>query len=199
MINELIVQKANYLFEQYGLRSVTIDDVCKELRISKKTFYNHFTQKEELVDAVITFQKKQQIEKYEKLLKNKNAIESLIIIINEIRKSMENESQFICHDLEKYYPKIFKKHEDINRENTRIGFELNLKQGIDEGFYRQDIDVELLSHFHSIQIKNTFEQLKETTNKYTKKRLLEFFIDLIVHFIANEKGLQYMNDHKMAK
>lgn len=192
---ELIVSTATRLFEQFGIRSVSIDNVCAELHISKKTFYNYFTQKEDLVEAVLTYKRAADLEKYGKLLKNKNAIDSLIIIIKEIKKNVENESLSMCYDLEKYYPKINEKFEQEKREGIRIGFEMNLRQGIEEGYYRNDLDVELISFFHSIQIKNTFEQMSQDNKKYSKKRLVDFFIDLMIHLIANEKGLKYVEEN----
>jgi len=192
---EIIVSMATRLFEQFGIRSVSIDNVCTELRISKKTFYNYFPQKEDLVEAVLIYQRKMNLEKYGKILKNKNAIDSLILIIKEIKKSVEHESVSMCYDLEKYYPKINEKFELEKREGIRAGFELNLRQGIEEGYYRNDLDVELISFFHSIQIKNTFEQMSQDNKKYSKKRLVDFFIDLMIHLIANEKGLRYMEEN----
>ena len=197
ILQENIIQVASRLFEQFGIRSVSIDNVCKELHISKKTFYIHFEQKEDLVDAVLNYQKKSNYEKYEKLFRNKNAIDSLIVIIKEIKKSLESESLSMCYDLEKYYPKVFQKHESLRRNEIRQGFEMNLRQGIAEGYYRDDLDVELISLFHSIQIKNNFELMEQSPKKYTKKRLIEFFIDLMIHLIANEKGLQYMKEHSL--
>lgn len=194
---EIIVITAGRLFDQFGIRAVSIDTVCNELRISKKTFYTHFPQKEDLVDAVLTYQKQSNQEKYEKLLKNKNAVDSLIQIIKEIKKSIENESLLMCHDLEKYYPRVYEKHELIKKNIIRQGFEMNLKMGIEEGYYRDDLDVELISLFHSVQIKNTFEMMQQANKKYTKKRLVDFFIDLMIHLIANEKGLKYMEEQSM--
>jgi len=199
ILQENIIQVASRLFEQFGIRSVSIDNVCKELHISKKTFYIHFEQKEDLVDAVLNYQKKSNYEKYEKLFRNKNAIDSLIVIIKEIKKSLESESLSMCYDLEKYYPKVFQKHESLRRNEIRQGFEMNLRQGIAEGYYRDDLDVELISLFHSIQIKNNFELMEQSPKKYTKKRLIEFFIDLMIHLIANEKGLQYMKEHSLTE
>ncbi|MDD4971374.1 MAG: TetR/AcrR family transcriptional regulator [Paludibacter sp.] len=198
-LQESIIQVASRLFEQFGIRSVSIDNVCTELHISKKTFYIHFEQKEDLVDAVLNYQKKSNYEKYEKLFRNKNAIDSLIVIIKEIKKSLESESLSLCYDLEKYYPKVFQKHEFLRRNEIRQGFEMNLRQGIAEGYYREDLDVELISLFHSIQIKNNFELMEQSPKKYTKKRLIEFFIDLMIHLIANEKGLQYMKEHSLTE
>jgi len=194
-LNIKIIETANRLFDQFGIRSVSIDNVCSELRISKKTFYLHFTQKEDLVDAVLLYQKKKHYDKFEKIFKNKNAIDSLILIIKEIKKTMETESQTMCYDLEKYYPKVHEKHELQSAKEMKMGFEMNIKQGIAEGLYREDLDIELISLFHSIQIKNTFEMMLQSSKKYSKKQLLDFFFDLMIHLIANEKGLKYMEEH----
>jgi len=192
ILHENIILVSSRLFEQFGIRSVSIENICKELHISKKTFYIHFPQKKDLVDEVLMYINKKNYEKFEKLFKNKNAIDSLILIIREIKKTMESESLCLCYDLRKYYPKVFEKHEILRRSEIREGFEKILIQGITEGFYREDLDVELISLFHSIQIKNNFELMQQSPKKYTKKRLVEFFIDLMIHLIANEKGLQYI-------
>lgn len=184
------------MFEQFGIRSISIDNVCSELHISKKTFYLHFQQKEDLVDAVLVFQKKINYERFEKLFKDKNAIESLTLIIKEIKKNVETESQTMCFDLQKYYPKVYEKHELIKTQEMKLGFVTNLKQGIAEGYYRENLDIELISLFHSIQIKNTFELMEQSSKKYTKKRLVDFFLDLMVHLIANEKGLKYLEEQE---
>ncbi len=194
-LNENIVQTASKLFDQFGIRSVSIDNVCSELRISKKTFYNHFTQKEDLVDAVLTYQNKNTNERFEKLFLGKNAIDSLILMIKEIKRSVENESPTMCYDLQKYYPNVYDKHEAIKSKEMKLGFEMNLHQGIAEGYYRNNLDIELISLFHSIQMKNTFELMHQSSKKYTKKRLIDFFLDLMVHLIANDKGLKYMEEH----
>jgi len=194
-LNLKIIETANRLFNQFGTRSVSIDNVCSELRISKKTFYLHFTQKEDLVDAVLSFQEKKYYDKFEKLFKNKNAIDSLILIIKEIKKNLETESQTMCYDLEKYYPKVHEKHELQRAKNMKMGFEMNINQGIAEGLYREDLDIELISLFHSIQIKNTFEMMLQSSKRYSKKQLLDFFFDLMIHLIANEKGLKYMEEN----
>jgi AcrR family transcriptional regulator len=192
---ELIVSTAERLFEQFGIRSVSIDNVCNELRISKKTFYNYFPQKEDLVEAVLVYQRNIQHEKFLKIFKNKNAIDSLILTIREIRKTIGQESLAMCNDLEKYYPKVNDKYEQIAREEIRAGFERFLNQGIEEGYFRDDLDVEMIALFHSLQMKKTFEQMSQDPKKYSKKRIFDFFIDLMIHLIANEKGLKYMDEH----
>ena len=192
---ELIISTASRLFDQFGIRSVSIDNVCAELRISKKTFYTYFPQKEDLVEAVLMFQRKIQHERFAKMFKNKNAIDSLIISIIEIKKTVGHESLAMCYDLEKYYPQVNLKMEQISNQQMRAGFERFLRQGIDEGYFREDLDVEMIAFFHSLQVKKTFDVMSQDPKKYSKKRIIDFFVDLMIHLIANEKGLKYVEEH----
>jgi AcrR family transcriptional regulator len=191
-----IIQKSTELFVQYGLRSISIDDICSELRISKKTFYNIFPQKEDLIIAVLQFQHTTVIKKFQALTVNKNAVESLIIIVKEVRKNINNVSQALYYDLEKYYPQLLERLEDKKQELIQKGFEANLIQGKKEGLYRDDLNEELVSLFYSMQIRSIFSTLSERKwKKYTKKQLLDFFIDVIFRLIVTEEGKQYLKEH----
>ena len=194
-LKENITQTASKLFHRSGVRNISIDEVCAELRISKKTFYQHFQQKEDLIGAVIEENKQQHFEKFEKNLRNKNAIDSLIFIIKELKKNSDCKPHQLWFDIQKYYPKVFEKYEIMKIEAIKIGFEHNLIQGIEEGYYRKDLDIELASFFHSVQMKTTFELMQENQEKYSKKRMMDFYIDLIIHLIANEQGLKYLEEN----
>lgn len=192
---EQIIQTATKMFHQFGIRNVSITEICSELRISKKTFYIHFAQKQDLVDAIISYEKNINAEKFIKGIKNKNAIDALVYIVREIKKNVDCAPQALWYDVEKYYPQVYEKYNQEKLETIRNGFEQNLIQGIEEGYYRTDLDIELTSYFHSIQLKTTFEMMEQSTRKYSKKRLLDFFIDLLFHLIVSEKGLKYMNEN----
>ena len=192
---ENIIQTASRLFHKSGVRNVTIDEVCSELRISKKTLYLHFKNKEELIAAVIEDVKKQNFDKFERNLVNKNAIDSLIFIVKEIKKHADCESHQLWFDIQKYYPKVFDKHEKEHMETIRLGFTKNLVQGIAEGYYRADLDIEMATYYHAMHMRNTFELMQENERKFSKKRMMDFYIDLIVHLIANEKGMKYLEEN----
>ncbi len=194
-LKQNIIQTASKLFHRSGVRNITIDEVCNELRISKKTFYQHFQQKEDLIGAVIDENKQQHFEKFEKNLRNKNAIDSLIFIIKELKRNSECEPHQLWFDIQKYYPKVFDKYESMKIEAIKAGFEMNLRQGIEEGYYRKNLDIELASFFHSVQMRTTFEMMQENQKKYSKKRMMDFYIDLIIHLIANETGLKYLEEN----
>lgn len=194
-----IIQVAGEQFHQIGIRNVSIDAVCSELRMSKKTFYQYFNKKEELIEAVIAHAQEEHMEKTHKSIKDKNAIEVFIFMIKEIKKTAECSPFMFWHDLKKYYPTLYNKYDQSKQELIKTAFEDNIMQGIKEGYYRDNLDIELLSFFHSVQINNTFEMMMQSQKKYTLKRLTDFFIDMIIHLLVNEKGLTYVQENLKEK
>ena len=193
-LSQHIIQSAYSKFMQFGIRSVSIDDICNELRISKKTFYRIFSKKEDLVEATIGFQVSFLAEKFEKMYRHKNAIDALIVIIKEVKKHSHPDCTAYYYDLEKYYPSIFNRLKERKSEWIRLSFEKNLRQGIEEGFYRQDLDIELSSMFHAVQLNNSYKDILNHHPKIPVKRMNDFYIDMIVRLITNEKGLKYVEE-----
>lgn len=189
-----IIETASVLFMQKGCRTISMDDVCAELRMSKKTLYTYFPKKEDLIEAVLLRWMTIQREYITKKMTELNSVDFFVAMTNHLRKSVNDQPYVFIEELKKYYPRLNERFEEQQKEFTMSSFSHNLKKGIEEGYFREDLDIELLSLFHAIQIKNTFEMMKNSSNKYTKKRLVEFFIDVMVHLIANEKGLKYIKE-----
>lgn len=190
-----ILDSACQKFEQYGIRSVSIDDICKDVRVSKKTFYQIYPKKEDLIEAVLEYTSDIAQKKFEEIQKNINAVDALVAIIKEVRKYSEETKNSFQYDLEKYYPEVYDAFQDKQKEKIFRSFEHNIRQGIAEGYYREDLDVELVSMFHALQIKNSFKEMRQSMPKIPLKRLNDFYIDIVVRLIANDKGLQYIEDH----
>ncbi|MGC3976888.1 MAG: hypothetical protein QM751_00760 [Paludibacteraceae bacterium] len=71
-------------------------------------------------------------------------------------------------------------------------------KGIEEGYYRSDMDVELVSLFHSAPIKTLYEEMLASEPKIKEKRLTNFIIDLTLRLVTNEKGFEYVQN-KLSK
>lgn len=194
-MRDTILQIAISQFHQLGIRSVSVDDICATLRISKKTFYQHFKKKEDLIEEIILHVQKEFVGRCMRQQKDKNSIDILIMNIREIKRAIEKESFLFWYDLKKYYPSLYSRYYDLQRDVVRTTFEQNIRRGIDEGFYRNDIDIEMLSYFHTIQMRHTFETMIEDQQLFPMKRVVDFFIDLMVHLIVNEKGLRYLEEN----
>ena len=195
---EQILEVAGRFFLKYGIRAVSIDDICSELRISKKTFYQHFGSKEDLILALHNALMAEKKNLFAKIMDGKNAIQSLIDLSKEARKKIEANHELIDKDLKKYYPAIYEQVEKAHREQSADFFKKNLEKGIEEGFYREDIDIEFVAIFlfQNTQIASVYEELQKIDKKqYTKKKMMDLFFDLYLRVVVNDKGMAYYEEH----
>lgn len=125
-----------------------MDDVARLAGISKKTLYEHFTDKEELVGEVVKFMLDQnECLTREVMQTSKNAIEQLIDIITLVEKMIQGINIVCFVDLQRYYPKAWAYLEKHKHECLLSDIRRNLEQGIREGLFREDIDVNIISTY----------------------------------------------------
>ena len=190
-----ILNTSAALFRKCGLRSVSIDDVCKELRISKKTFYNYFKQKEELIEQVlhnIHEQNKNKSQSSWDLEDGKNCIDVFMELDKKVKFDTEENKKHISmlFDLEKYYPKIFQRHVDMMREIQCEAMRKFINRGLNEGVFRQDLDIDFTAFFIASQFGNLKSFIQDKKRR-DFSRAFCFFRDVIIRILANEKGMDY--------
>ncbi|MEA4840182.1 MAG: TetR/AcrR family transcriptional regulator [Bacteroidales bacterium] len=190
-----IKKTAAKLFLKYGLRSVSIDDICNELHISKKTFYTQFSQKEALIESVLMEHNEKQLKKQENKYNpcqcEGNAIDQLMKV-SEFHSSTKND-RFVnfFYDLNKYYPEIHKRMSQQNQEHIREYIRLNILTGIQENLFRSDIDIESMTRFLSVQFITVMNLNTNKINKASLLRSIEFVMDVYVRVLCNKEGLEY--------
>jgi AcrR family transcriptional regulator len=191
-----ITDAAAALFKKCGLRSVSIDDVCKELRISKKTFYNYFKQKDELIEQVLLcmHELKKTKTKYPWVYdSSKNIIDILMEFDKTIKNNAENEKKHwsMIFDLEKYYPKIFQQREEAMKAHNLEIIKILINKGLEEGIFRKDMDIELTAMFLASQFRTMMELIMHDDRKMNYGKMLGFISDVVIRILANEKGMVY--------
>ncbi len=146
---EQITEKAIRLFLKYGIKSLTMDDVARELGISKKTLYQYFEDKNDLVKKVATLNLQQEQCKIQEALKySANAIEEMLNINRCVREQVKDMHPSILFDLQKYHPEayeIFKQHKFSYVMQIMLK---NLNRGIEEGIYRKDLHPEIVARIY---------------------------------------------------
>jgi len=196
---EKIVITASELFALYGLKSVSIDDICRKMGISKKTFYESFKTKEELVDAVLERKDKLIGEQFRSTLEsiNGNAIDELLAFMGMHRlwaTINQDKHPAMLHDLQKYYITVWTKSIERKEKRVKDFFIHNIKKGISEGLYRAEIDIEMLCVYFGF--KQTLKLFKDSDclkeHKLTNQRIAHFIIDLITHYITTPIGWEYL-------
>ncbi len=169
-----------------------MDDIARKIGISKKTLYELFKDKDELVLECIKCMLNDNQAQTEKALKNSiNAIDQAINILMIMEKMIRGMNPVCYLDLQRFYPSAAKY---LNDHKDSFMFQCisdNLKQGIQEGFYREDIDIEIISRFrmesalivfqHDLFPQETYDIVKVNTQIFAH----------YIYGIASSKG------HKM--
>lgn len=189
------------LFKRYGIRSLTMDDISRELGISKKTLYEHVKNKEELVDLAFETGFLECINNFEAVdKKEKNAMEEQFEVHQNLIKMMKDYNPATDYDLKKYYPHLHKKHKDKHIQFIYQSAYENLKKGKKEGLYRKDIDEEVIANMVILRYDYMTES-KYFASKISSGPAVFFKIfEYHLRGIASEKGLamltQYINKNK---
>ncbi len=106
-MKERIIKSALNLFWRYGIKSVTMDDIAKDLGISKRTIYQHYSDKEAILALVIQEEIKSQKCEMEKLDQQaSNPIEQMMYSSTQMRDTLSNMNPTLLYDLKKYYPEL---------------------------------------------------------------------------------------------
>lgn len=197
-LKKYIIEESDKLFCQYGFKSVTMDDIAKHLGMSKKTIYQNFADKNELVDILIADKLGNQSCKMNDCAKNaKNAIHEIFLTIADIKELMGALNPKLFYDLQKYHPKAWLKFRNFKEKNLLITIRNNLKRGIEEGLYRSEINVDILSQLRLDHSSIVFQEHDHyTMNKYN---IAQVIIEKTEHFlygISNEKGLALIATYK---
>lgn len=189
---ERILNSALSLYSKYGIKSITMDDLCRELGISKKTLYQHVTDKQDLIRKVIDYEIELQRKGMEKMfLSEMNAIDELMHVNKQIHLSESIHSPTFYFDLKKYYPVIYTEWVEYKRSRLYEMIMRNLKKGVAEGLFRQDMDARVISKLHMARVEMLHASGIIEENELSTGRFIDEIFKYHIHGICNDKGLKY--------
>lgn len=190
LMKEKILHKASEMFLNLGFKSVTMDDIASELGMSKKTIYSHFPTKLKLVEATTFFVVDNVNEAICSILSaDHNPIEEVFTIKSVVNNQLKNEKSSPHYQLQKYYPKIFKRLKDKQFESVNECIVSNLKRGIEQGYYRKDIKIDLITRFYFSGNMSLTNKELFPLNTYGMASLKDAFLEYHIRAIATKKGL----------
>ncbi|SFB09893.1 transcriptional regulator, TetR family [Flavobacterium swingsii] len=187
-MKEKIIKTATDMFLKLGFKSVTMDDIACEMCISKKTIYKFFSNKEVLI-AEGTEIIHQNIHKIidEIVAKNFNAIEENFEIRKMFKEMFQSLDTSPLFQLKKHYPEIYQKMMANEIEDCNTVFTQNIIKGIEQGLYRENLDVETYVKFYYTLIFS----INETTQKESEALKLELdALEYHTRAIATSEGIK---------
>jgi len=189
-----ILLKVRELYMKYGIKSITMDDVARELSISKKTLYQYVSDKDELVGMFIENEIELRQEEICKCFQSSlNAIEELFEISIFMNKMMREQNPATEYDLKKYYPIHFQKMVKTRRERMYNYILMNLNKGKEEGLYREDMNEEVIAKLYLSRSENIHFNELFTVEEFTSIKLFVELINYHVRGIATEKGIMVLD------
>ena len=184
--------KAHDLVMQYGIRSVSMDDIAGALGMSKKTIYHYYADKDQLIEEII----KDKVEESRvSCLKDKqtakDAVHEVFLAMEMMQEMFQQMNPSVVHDMEKFHPKahahfVKHKYDFLYKVLTE-----NIERGIEEGLYRPEIKPDIIVKARLENLLLSFNQLVYPKNKYS---VIDVEIQLTEHFLF---GLSSQKGHKL--
>ena len=188
-----IIEEVGQMYLRHGIRSVTMDDVAAELGISKKTLYQFFTDKAELVNEVVNHFLMKDENYHAKDHGKLNAIDRLFWIREHVFKMIKVVYNNLEYDLRKSYPEVYKKISDYRRQRIHTDNFSIMEQGKREGLFRKEIDSELIAKLAVGRFLFVFNPDNKIFSDDEVKDISFFdkMLDYHFHGVCTEKGIAY--------
>jgi AcrR family transcriptional regulator len=198
--NELeIVEKSFQVFMQFGIKSVTMDDVARHLGVSKKTLYKYVEDKNDLVKKALTMSCDIENANIEAICeKNLNAIDESFEISNYIFKHIQTMHPSIVFDLQKYHTEAWLEFRNEKRSKIDECYMRNMNKGMKEGLYRDDINPEIITKFYTQRFDILFDPEIFPLDRFNPADTYIEIFRYHIRGIASEKGIKYLKE-KMKK
>ena len=191
-----IVEEAAVMFRTYGIRAVTMDMLASQLGISKRTIYEVFRDKDELLQGVLKWMKEKQAETMEKIFsESANVIEAIFKMLDMMNNHLQNMSPAFQMDMKRYH------HEMVRNPGGQVEFPYSssnseiIKRGIKEGIFRKDIDIDITNKCMLEVAKMSNDKTVFPPDDYISKDVVRTFYLNYLRGISTQKGLDLINLH----
>jgi AcrR family transcriptional regulator len=194
---EKILVGAEELFFRYGIRSVTMDDIAKHLGMSKKTIYQYYKEKDEIIHRLMQGNvKKHELTFTESYEKAANIVDEVFCIMKNIQEIFSKINPQFIYELQKYYPQTWKLFKEFKEDFILKMVERSLEKGKKEGHVREDVNVKILARLRMEQIEWAMNPAAFPPDKF---KILEVHLVIVEHFlygICTLKGHKLINKYK---
>jgi len=190
-----IIEKAQDLFFRYGLRSITMDDLAREMTISKKTLYASFSNKQEIINIITLNLIGEHEQNCKRIKKNAdNAIQEVLMYVTSLKSIFQQFNQKIIYEMKKYYPESWQIFKKYIGEFVSESIMNNLNRGIKEGLYRNNInkDINVKLRIEQMQIIST---LFLSTPNFSKKKVFKELFLQILYGMSTLKGHNLIDNY----
>lgn len=197
---EKILKTALQLFFKYGIKHVTMDDIAKELGMSKKTIYQFFKEKDDLINQLT----EQEFKLHEKEFNDINRVaedplHEIMLISEKMKLMMQSINPMFFMDLQKFYPAAYQRFKQFRNECAFQNVLSNIKRGVHLGIYRSEIDIDFAAKYRLSQIDMIMFGEHFTYEKTSFAKANQCLLEMFIYGICTLKGHKLFNSYKKIK
>lgn len=190
-----ILERATQVYMKYGIKSVTMDDLAKELSISKKTVYKYYSDKPELVKAIIDMKvQMDQAVCTNSTQQSENAIEEMISISKFIIANIGNINPTVFYDLQKHYPEAWKIIEEHKWGYVLNEITTNIERGIKEGLYRKNLNSKIIGKQYVVSTDMITNSAVFPWPEFEFEPLFREIMRFQLNGLVNDNGRKYLKE-----
>ncbi len=189
---DYILKNVGRLYLKHGIRAITMDMVAAEFGISKKTLYQFFKDKKDLIDQVINYYLDRSVLDQSMECPG-NAIDRILNMRKHLSQLMKQFNNNLEFDLKKSYPGLYEKVHELKRKSIFEHTVKNISDGIESGLFRAELDTEFIAKLqvgrmlYTMNPDNEIFDISETTSPVYFDKVIDYHM----HAICTEKGLEY--------
>lgn len=196
-LKERILVEANELFCKFGVKRITMDDIAKQLGISKKTIYQHFKDKNELVFVLIESMLQMQMQTMDcNRSKASNAVDEVFLVVTHLKEMLSKMNPMIFYDLQRYHPQAWDLFKSFRFTYMKECILKNIHSGIKEGCFRKNIQPEIIALLRLEQVDMIFNQVVFPAAQFRMAEVMEEVTEHYLYGLCNLKGHELINKYK---
>lgn len=194
-IKQNILNKTEQLFHKYGVRSITMDEIAKEMNISKKTLYQYFQDKDDIVNQTTQQHIQRETDEFDECFEtSEDSIDEMIKLSTCFRRSMMDINPSLLFDLQKYHPKSWSQWLDFKNTYIKNSIIRTIERGKEEGFFRPNLNAQILATYRIEQVELTFDNNVFPTDKFNFAEVQMMLFDHFVHGLLTVRGQEIYDD-----
>jgi len=192
-----ILNAAIELFRQYGFKTITMDDIARRAGISKKTLYQHFANKDEVVQESVQHFHCHTLEACCGANQTAaNAIDGMIQTMTLLDEMFSKINPMAMLELQRYFPKAYEFFQNKMLAQNVSLVRQNIEQGMAEGYYRDNLNADILAHYRIEVTRIFFENSTPMMGKYPPYVINRAICEHFLYGLMTPKGEKLYNKLK---
>ena len=192
-----MLERIREMFLEFGIKNLNMDEISRKLGISKKTLYRYVDSKERLIEKIFEYENLKWNNFFEELSQQPhNAIERLFRVSFRVHEEMKDINPMLMFEMRKYYEPVFNEYLSQKRAIILQRMRMNLEQGIKEGLYRPDINIELVLTLYVNYLVEMHNYDMAKICNITFDQVFEIMFENHIRAISTPEGVKYFENRK---